>query len=166
MEPLSIEKVLQNALDRVGIKEKIEEYRAIVFWYNLASNLVSRTEPVGVNQGRLFINVTDSVTLHQLTFFKRQYIEKINGMMGRNVVRDIVFRIGRVEKKEQNEESQEEYVRRLNSVQLDQDELMKIDDIVSQIEDEELRELLRSLFIKQTKFYKMDPSNLDNAKNR
>ena len=163
MKPLSIDKVLQNALQQVGIKEKIEEYRAVVHWYKVASNLALRTEPAGIGHGRLFVNVTDSVTLHQLTFYKKQYIDKINLMMGKNIVKDIVFRIGNINKKEQDSESKEEYSRRLNCVQLDQDELTKIDEIVSQIEDEELQDLLRNLFIKQTKFYKMDPSNLDKS---
>ena len=77
-------------------------------------------------------------------------------MLGKNTVKDIVFRVGRVEKKEQQgHESQEEYARRLNGIQLDRDELMKIEEVVSQVDDEELKDLLRNLFIKQTKFYKL-----------
>lgn len=156
MEPLSISKILPKALKIAGIYEKVEEYKAVVLWYSVACNLALKTEPVGIYQGRMTINVTDSVLLHQLTFFKRQYIEKINLLLGRNVVKDIIFKIGIVEKKGISDESQEEYSKRFNSIQLDQDELDKIDEIVNIVEDLELRDLLRNLFVKQTKFYKMN----------
>ena len=63
---------------------------------------------------------------------------------------------GNIEKTEQNIEDRKEYAKRLNSIQLDDSEMLKIDEIVCEVEDEELQDLLRSLFIKQTKFYKLE----------
>jgi len=154
MEPQSIKGILENVLRRAGMDEKIEECRVLLLWDDVASNLAARTEPVGITRGRMAINVTDSVVLHQLTFYKRKYIDKINLMLGKHVIRDIVFRVGKVEKRKRVTESRDDYIRRLHSLQLRQDELARIEEIVAQIEDEEIRDSLRELFISQSKLTK------------
>jgi hypothetical protein len=162
MEPQSIKAILQSVLRRTGIAEKMEERKALLLWDDVASNLAARTEPVGITRGRMAINVTDSVVLHQLTFYKRKYIDKINLMLGKRIVKDIVFRVGKVEKGrgargtggQGDSESRDDYIRGLRSVQLDQDELTRIDEMVAQIEDEEIRNSLRELFISQSKLFK------------
>jgi len=100
------------------------------------------------------VNVTDSVILHQLTFYKKKYIDKINLMMGKRIISDIVFRVGKVNRRKNVDEGRDDYVRKLHSVQLDQDELVRIDEIVARVEDEEIRNSLRELFISQSKFSK------------
>jgi|GEM_PF-527872 len=162
MRPQSIKVILQNVLRRTGIDEKMEECRALLLWDDVASSLAARTEPVGITRGRMAVNVTDSVVLHQLTFYKRKYIDKINLMMGKHIVKDIVFRVGKVGKGHGDKgaggrggsESRDDYIRRLRSVELDQDELTRIDEMVAQVEDEEIRDSLRELFISQSKLSK------------
>ena len=104
------------------------------------------------------INVTDSVILYQLTLYKKDYIDKINLMLGRRVVKDIIFRVGKVEKRGQATESRGEYIKRLRSVELDQAEIAKIDELTDQIEDEEIRDSLKELFISQTRLSKVRDS--------
>jgi len=134
--------------------EKLEECQALLLWDDVASNLASRTEAVGISSGRMSVNVTDSVILHQLTFYKRKYIDKINLMLGKRIVKDIVFRVGKIEKEKPAREDREDYIRQLHSIQLDEDELERIDEIVAQIEDEEIRGSLRDLFTNQAKLSK------------
>jgi len=162
MEPESIKNILQDVLSQVDMDEKIEECKALLVWNDVASSLAARTEPVGITRGRMAVNVTDSVVLHQLTFLKRKYIDKIILWLGKRIVKDIVFRVGKVEKGRGDagmrgygdSESMEDYIRRFQSVQLDQDELTRIDEIVAQVEDEEVRNSLRELFINQSKLFK------------
>lgn len=158
MEPQSIRQILQNVMDQSGINEKLEDYKALQLWYDVASNLASRTEPVGISQGKLLVNVTDSVVLHQLTFYKRKYVDKINSLLGMNVIKDVVFRVGKVSKKRdivEKREDYEDYMEMFKSIQLDQELLARINKIVSQIEDKELRDSLRDLFINQSKLDKV-----------
>ena len=154
MEPQNIKGILENLMKRLGMDEKLEECQALLLWDDVASNLASRTKAVAISRGRMSVDVTDSVILHQLTFYKRKYIDKINLMLGKRIVKDIVFRVGKIEKEEPVGEDREDYIRRLHSTQLDQDELERIDEIVAQIEDEEIRGSLRELFTNQAKLSK------------
>ena len=155
MQPINIRNVLQEVLTRTGMDERIEECRALLLWNDIASNLAARTEPVGVRRGRMAINVTDSVVLHQLAFYKKAYIDKINLAMGKRIIKDIVFRVGIVGKEEETGESREDYIQKLHNIQLEQDELTRIDKIVAQVEDEDIGNSLRELFISQTKLSKI-----------
>jgi hypothetical protein len=155
MEPTSIKGILQNVLSRTGLDKKMEDCRALLLWDDIASNLAAHTEPVGINRGRMTVNVTDSVILHQLTFYKEKYIDKINLMLGKRVVRDIVFRIGKVEKIKKVKETRDEYIEKLHSVKLDKNEIARIDEIVAQVDDEEIQNSLREIFISQSKLTKM-----------
>jgi hypothetical protein len=155
MEPTSIKGILQNVLDRTGLSEKMEECRALLFWDDVAKNLAARTKPVGIARGRMAVNVANSVILHQLTFYKEKYIEKINLLLGKRVVRDVIFRVGEVERRKQMGENRDEYIRRLHSTQLDQDEIERIEEIITQVDDEEIRDSLRELFTSQSKLTKI-----------
>ena len=101
------------------------------------------------------VNVTDSVILHQLTFYKKKYIDKINLILGKRAVKNIVFRVGKVENRKQVGENRDDYIRRLHSVQLSQDELRQINEVVAEVEDMEIQDSLRELFISQSKLDKI-----------
>ena len=152
----SIKGVLQGAINRTGINErKLEECKALLLWDEVTPSLITRTQPVSISRGRMFINVTDSVILHQLTFYKKEYMDKINLIAGKRFVRDIVFRVGKVERRDRTAESRGEYIKRLHSVELKQDEMTQIDEITAQIEDEELRNSLKELFVSQSQLSKI-----------
>ena len=101
------------------------------------------------------INVTDSVILQQLTFFKKEFIDKINLILGKRVVREITFHVGKVERRDRDAENRDDYIKRLRSIELDQDEITRIDDITGQIEDEEIRNSLKELFVSQSQLSKI-----------
>jgi hypothetical protein len=152
----SIKGALQGAIKLTGIDERrMEECKALFLWDKVAPSLVTKTQPVGITRGRMSVNVTDSVVLHQLSFYKKEYIDRINQMMGRRVVRDITFRVGKVEGRGQVAESRDEYIERLHNVELDQSEMAQIDEITAQIEDDELRNSLRELFVSQSQLDKI-----------
>lgn len=161
MGPQSVKNILQDVLSRDELSEKMEECKALLLWNDVASNLAARTEPTAIRQGRMLVRVTDSVILHQLTFYKKEFIRKINVLMGKRVVKDIIFRVGRIEKKKEVE-NRDDYIKRLNSMQLDQEELERINQTVAEIDDEEIQDSLRQLFTSQSKLSKI--RSADNKK--
>jgi hypothetical protein len=152
---MHIKTILEDTLHQLGLSEKIEECKALTLWNDVASTLASRTQPVSISNSRLIVNVTDSVVLHTLSLYKRKYVEKINLLAGRDVIKDIIFRVGKVEKKDIEFKDRDNYMEELKGTQLDQDELEKIDEIVSTIEDDDIKDSLRHLFINQSKLTKM-----------
>jgi len=151
MEPQSVKAILDNVLKRAELSDRIEEYRALLMWSDITPKLAARTKAVGINNGRMVVNVSDSVILHHLTFYKKKYMDKINLLMGKRIVKEIIFRVNRIENRENKSESGEEYIRKLHDTELDQDQLDKIDEIVAQVEDEELRDSLKEIFVSQSK---------------
>ena len=152
----NIKGILQDVIkSQEGMSRKLAECEALLMWDTVASSLAIRTQPVAISRGRMMVNVTDSVILHQLTFYKKEYIDKINLMLGRRLVKDIIFRVGKVEKREKKTESRKDYIKRLRSIKLEQDEITLIDEITDQIEDEEIRDSLRELFTSQTQLSKI-----------
>jgi hypothetical protein len=154
----NIRGILRNVISQEGMERKLDECEALLVWDDVAPTLAARTQPVAISRGRMVINVTDSVMLHQLTFYKKEYIDKINLLLGRRIVRDITFRVGNVERRGQGTESRDEYIERLHSVELDQDEITKIDELTDQIEDEEVRDSLKELFTSQAQLSKIRDS--------
>lgn len=154
----NISGLVQNFISQSGMNRKLEECEALLLWDRVASSMATRTQPVAITRGIMFINVTDSIVLHQLTFYKKEFIDKINLMFGKRVIRDITFRVGRVERRKQDAESRDEYIKRLHSIELNQDEITRIDDITGQIEDEEIRNSLKELFISQSQLSKIRSS--------
>ena len=59
---------------------------------------------------------------------------------------------------EQTTESRKDYIKRLRSVELEEDEITLIDGITDQIEDEEIRDSLRELFTSQAQLSKIRDS--------
>jgi hypothetical protein len=152
---MHIKTILEDTLDQLGLIEKIDECKALALWNDVVSTLASRTQPVSISNSKLIVNVTDSVVLHTLSLYKRKYVEKINLLAGRNVIKDIIFRVGKVEKKDREVIGRDNYMEELKGTQLDQSELEKIDEIVSTVEDDDIKDSLRNLFINQSKLTKM-----------
>ncbi len=67
-----IKTILENTLDQLGLNEKIDECRALMLWNDVSSYMASRTQPISISNGRLIVNVTDSVVLHTLSLYKRK----------------------------------------------------------------------------------------------
>ena len=151
----NIKTALESTLDQLGLSDGIEECKALSLWDDVASAVSSRAQAVGMSRGKMVVNVTDSVVLHTLSMYKRKYIDKINLLAGKDVLKDIVFRVGKVEKREKEVDAREDYVKQLHSVPLNQTDVDRIDDVVASIEDDEMRGLLRDLFINQKKLTKM-----------
>lgn len=124
-------------------------------WDDVAAVMASRTQAISISRGNMIVNATDSVILHTLSLYKKKYIEKINLLAGKNVIKDIIFRVGKVEKRELVLDSRKDYVDKFQEVPLDKKDVERIDEIVSTVKDDEMRDLLRGLFINQSKLTKM-----------
>jgi len=151
----NIKTAIESTLDQLGLSNGVNECKVLAFWDDVASSVASRTQAVGFARGRMFVNVTDSVVLHTLSMYKKKYIEKINLMAGKDVIKDIIFRVGKVDRKEKETNERDDYVKKFNNIQLNQNDVEKIDEVVSTLEDDEIRLLLRDLFINQKKLTKM-----------
>ncbi|GAB4365992.1 MAG: hypothetical protein Kow0042_05560 [Calditrichia bacterium] len=84
--------LIAKFLESIGIKEKIDENFAFVYWDSTVGKEISqKTEPIKIINGNLFVRVNDTVWRNELQFFKNDIIEKLNNKIGKRVIKDIKF---------------------------------------------------------------------------
>jgi predicted nucleic acid-binding Zn ribbon protein len=89
----SIDVALNELVDNLGIKQKLKELDAVVYWDTIVGKQISSmTTATHIIKGVLFVNVKTSTWRNELTLRKREIIYKINSYIGGETVKDIKFR--------------------------------------------------------------------------
>ena len=89
-------KPIGSALDELvkglGIQKKLQEYDAVVCWESVVGERIAQmTTATRILQGVLFVHVKTSTWRNELTLRKKEIIDKLNIVIGINVVKDIKF---------------------------------------------------------------------------
>jgi predicted nucleic acid-binding Zn ribbon protein len=89
-KPLNL--LINQFLQNIGIKDKIDENLAIVHWDSVVGKeIADRTDPYKITRGTLFVRVADNVWRNELQFFKNEIIEKLNQKIGKKIINEIKF---------------------------------------------------------------------------
>ena len=90
LKPIS--SALDELLSSLGIKNKIQEYDAVLYWESAVGKQIAKmTTATRIIQGVLFVNVKTSTWRNELTLRKKEIINKLNTAIGAIVVQDIKF---------------------------------------------------------------------------
>lgn len=93
--------VLSKLMKDYGLTAKTHEYKILKTWDNtVGEKISSHARPLRLIRGSLTVIVDSPAWIHQLTFYKEDIINKINNEIGKSVVREIRFKVGKVEGKE------------------------------------------------------------------
>jgi len=83
---------LDELTNNLGIKKKLQEYNAVVYWETVVGEQISKmTTANKISQGVLFVHVKTSTWRNELTLRKKEIVNKLNAVVGVDVVRDIKF---------------------------------------------------------------------------
>jgi predicted nucleic acid-binding Zn ribbon protein len=94
-QPEKAGKILERLTTRMGIAARLEREQAVVVWEEaVGTNISRRAKALSLRNDILFVRVQNSMWLQELSLLKEGIIEKINTLVGKDVVRDIVFRVG------------------------------------------------------------------------
>lgn len=142
--------VLRRIFTAHGLGEEFREQEPLFLWEEAVGEQIARlTAPLRVREGIIFVEVSSHVLVQELSMLKEEYIRKINELLGEARVRDIRFRVG------QTLRQQEEEAIKLEEVLLSAEEQEEINHLVSDVEDERLREALRAFFITERRIEKL-----------
>jgi predicted nucleic acid-binding Zn ribbon protein len=87
-----IHSALDELISSLGIKKKLQEYDAVTYWDSVVGKqIATMTTPLRITQGVLFVHVKTSTWRNELTLRKKEITEKLNRIIGFNVVKDIKF---------------------------------------------------------------------------
>ena len=96
--PTRLSALLEQTLARFGLDRRLDDYRVWQAWDEVVGRTISRNaQPVRLDGSRLVVTVRSSTWLQELSLLQRELIVRINEWMGREVVRELFFVVGRVE---------------------------------------------------------------------
>lgn len=88
----SLNKALPAVLARIGLKSKVQVYRAVAEWQTIAGDAVARhASAIKVEEKTLVVAVDSPAWMTQLLFLKEQILQKIAAQIGPGLIEDIRF---------------------------------------------------------------------------
>ena len=90
IKPIGI--ALDELVSGLGIKKKLKEYDAIIYWDLVVGKQIAKmATATHIIQGVLFVHVKTSTWRNELTLRKKEIIDKLNSVVGVDAVKDIKF---------------------------------------------------------------------------
>ena len=139
--------ILQGILRKHNIFFNSEEQHLLEVWQKAVGPKISvQTRPDKLKRNTLFIKVSSSVWMQQLHILKPEIIEKINQLLGKELIKNIHFSIGEIPAPM----SANSYTSSFSpdSYPLKEKDKKLIEKSISQVEDPELKEILRRVMTK------------------
>lgn len=91
--PQSLGAVLGELFQQPRFRQKIDEARAVDAWAKVAvAGAVRATETAWIRDGVLTVKLRSAAWRHTLHLQREEWREKLNAHLGREIVREIVFR--------------------------------------------------------------------------
>lgn len=90
-KPVAMQVLIDELCRHWGIDKKVKEYQALAMWPHIVGKRIAeKARPLGIQKGKLFLSVENASWRNELTFLKKDIIDKINRSVGTKVVREIV----------------------------------------------------------------------------
>ena len=139
--------VLPGILKKHNIAFDAEEDRLLEVWQKaVGKRIAAQTRPDRLRRNTLFVKVSSPAWMQQLHTLKTEIIEKINTLLGKELVKDVHFAIGAVSPAV----LADSYKVSLSpeSYPLKEKDKKMIEKSISQVSDPELKEILRRVMVK------------------
>ncbi|MGM0471165.1 MAG: DUF721 domain-containing protein [Bacillota bacterium] len=156
----SINQVLEETLTNLNLTQKIKEKKVLNIWSQVIGERIRKhTQASYINQGTLFVKVSNSTWAQQLLFLKEKFITQLNDRLEEKIVDDIRFKLGSINKKEVDDNNTPKTKESLAKIELTNQELNEIKNTLTAVNDTELTDKLESILIKQRKLNKWKENN-------
>jgi hypothetical protein len=113
----------------------------------VGESVAGHSQPRSIRNRILFIDVSHPTWMQQLQFLKHTLLDKVNTFLGEPLIQDIRFKLGKVS----STISVPPKTTSLEDEKLDKTILDRIDGLLQEIDDQELRKKMRDVLIKGAK---------------
>jgi predicted nucleic acid-binding Zn ribbon protein len=97
--PDRVADALRQVLQRIDPERRLAVYRVWTFWDDVVgAALATRTQPAGFRDGVLSVRVGGAVWMQELQFMKEDLRERLNARLGGELIREIFFISGTVDR--------------------------------------------------------------------
>ena len=147
-KPKPLRSILEETLKALEIEAPLKAYSIFGAWKEIVGEPIAlQTQPRSIRNQILFIDVSHSTWMQQLQFLKPTLLEKINTFLGEPHIQDIRFRLGKIPAPLTPSSKTAHF----QNEDLREGILKRIEGLLQQIEDEEVRRSLRDVLIKGAK---------------
>lgn len=134
--------ILDKSLKRLELSSKLKEYGVWPIWNDIVGVTIARNaQPEKIRNGTLFVKVSSSTWMQELQYMKEMISEKLNQNLGREVVKNIFFFVGKLDTGARQSKSQDLSLPSASFPEKKFDE-----EHLRSIKDPEIRRALRRLF--------------------
>lgn len=92
-KPQPLGSVLEDLIDRMGLRRKLEAARIVEAWAVVAGPQINGvTDAAWVKGGRLYVRITSAAWRHELHLRRHAWRDRLNDHLGARLVEEIVFR--------------------------------------------------------------------------
>lgn len=90
--------IIDKAIKNYRIESDEELSHVWSLWNGLVGEAIAKNAQPAAFKGKLLlVHVTSSTWMHQLQFMKEEIKAKVNNALGKNLIKEIKFKIGSVE---------------------------------------------------------------------
>lgn len=147
-KPQSIRSILEKTLKNLEIDIPLKTYSILGAWNEIVGESVGvQTQPRSIRNRILFIDVSHSTWMQQLQFLKPTLLEKVNSFLGEPLIQDIRFKLGKISQTIPAPPKTPS----LKDEKLDKAILNRIENLLQEIDDKEVRKNLYEVLIKGAK---------------
>ncbi len=90
--PAPVGSLVDEVLDRMGIRERVEKAKTVARWEDVAGPYIARVaRPTGVRGGTLFVEVAGAAWMTELDMMRRTLLRRLNEGRERGRIERIMF---------------------------------------------------------------------------
>ncbi len=144
--------LVDKLLKGLGLDERLQQYRALIIWDDVVGpQIAARTRPVRIREDVLEVNVDQPTWMQQLQLMKPKILTRLNAELGKAAIKDLYLKRGKVSLRAPR---QEEPPQAWRLVQLDDGEKRQVTELLTAIDDQELRDEMEKFLLKQMRLLK------------
>jgi hypothetical protein len=97
--------VLGDLLERLDVRDRLRAYGVWNVWAEEVGEIIAaKTEPIRIEDGKLFVRVGSSTWMQELQYLKDEIRTRLNRRLGAPIVRDLYLVLGRSPRKRPSSE--------------------------------------------------------------
>lgn len=142
-------RIISRSVKKLGLEVQFYQQKIIDHWEEIAGGHINAiSKPQRFKFQTLFINVADSMWMHQLVFMEEQIKEKINKFARRKLVQKIYFKVGELSENIAEKDVYDPSLK-INFLDLtDNSDEMDADRALQNIENPDLKIILKRIMMK------------------
>jgi hypothetical protein len=149
----NVHAAVKGALHRLNLDARMKGYAAWMVWDKaVGETIAQQAQPAFMRGGVLFVKCSSSAWMQQLQFMKGKICEQLNRLLGKEVIKDIRFQMGMIDRPPHSDATAKD-----QKVVLDAGEQARIEEALRPLQDPEIREIARRIMIKEASAKKTLP---------